>query len=327
MAGGFILILGAIIFNGSFIAPFKTERIAKLSLDPIVFQLYCSIGIFLSCFLCQVFLPVNDKFVAGAGNEFQFSPFALVGGALVMISISASFFAVKNLGLALAQGVFSGAAIITSFLWGLIAFGESPKTVVLSVFGLVLIVAGIFTIAFCKTIADSVFKRRLATEGESDGVALSDQSKNSSSSSATTSVDLESSSANSPPSSSSSTGSFTLGVLWALLTGLAGGSILVPLHYVSASQQGLVFLPAFGVGAIITSSILYLMQRFTAGSLPELHLREALLSGVFSGVLFNVNNICDVGAIPILGYGLAFPLSQCAVFVSGMWGIFVFKVH
>jgi glucose uptake protein GlcU len=49
------------------------------------------------------------------------------------------------------------------------------------------------------------------------------------------------------------------------------------------------------------------------------------LYGILSGVIWNTNNMVAVGAIPVLGYGVVFPIIQCALFVAGMWGIFFFK--
>lgn len=65
MTDGFIFIAIAILFNGSFSVPFKITN-ENFKLDPIVFQLYCSVGVFLSSWLSQAFLPVNDLVVIGS---------------------------------------------------------------------------------------------------------------------------------------------------------------------------------------------------------------------------------------------------------------------
>lgn len=35
--------------------------------------------------------------------------------------------------------------------------------------------------------------------------------------------------------------------------------------------------------------------------------------------------MCQIIAIPALSYSVAYPILQCALFVAGLWGIFVFK--
>ena len=115
------------------------------------------------------------------------------------------------------------------------------------------------------------------------------------------------------------------GILWALVVGLAGGSVLAPLHYVPNDQKGFVFIPSFGIGAIVFSPAVFLFSAWLTSEWPPLHLREALPMGLMSGLLWNIGNILSVVAIPILGYGVAYPFLQCAVLVSGVWGIYVFR--
>lgn len=45
-----------------------------------------------------------------------------------------------------------------------------------------------------------------------------------------------------------------------------------------------------------------------------------------TGVLWNVGNVLSIIAIPILGYCVAYPIMQCAVFIAGIWGIGLFQV-
>ena len=47
--------------------------------------------------------------------------------------------------------------------------------------------------------------------------------------------------------------------------------------------------------------------------------------GILSGFIWNIQNICVIGAIPRIGYGIAFPVAQCAIFVGGSWGIWLFN--
>jgi glucose uptake protein GlcU len=53
----------------------------------------------------------------------------------------------------------------------------------------------------------------------------------------------------------------------------------------------------------------------------SLFARESMVMGILAGCLWNCGNICAVLAIPVLGYGLAFPIVQCSILVAGVWGL------
>ncbi len=63
--------------------------------------------------------------------------------------------------------------------------------------------------------------------------------------------------------------------------------VLVPLHYVNASETGLIFLPAFGVGAAITAPLLlfYSVASSKSKQWPQFHVKKTLLMGVLSGLV------------------------------------------
>ena len=52
---------------------------------------------------------------------------------------------------------------------------------------------------------------------------------------------------------------FIRGIFWSCVVGIFGGSILAPMHYIPQAKQSLVlFLPSFGLGALLTSPVLVL---------------------------------------------------------------------
>lgn len=323
---GYFFISMAVFFNGTFGVPFKYAA-SSMQLHPAIFQFYAAVGVFLSSWLSQCFLPLNSEVVDGASNSFEFVSFALIAGGLFVCSVFSAFQAFERLGLALAQGIIGGSAVLISFFWGVVVFGETPRRPSYAGSGLVLILAGVFGIAFCQNFA-AYIDRQLWPSDSSRGVEeallapITDDKSN-----------LEDASDRQEEGKNEKLSIWHWGVVWAFLTGSLGGSILVPLHYVGSAQQGLVFLPSFGCGAIIVSPLIVLAVCVSRGawsfgllrSLPQCHVRETMAWGVFSGVLWNINNVFAIAAIPLIGYSLAFPLSQCSIFVSGMWGIFLFK--
>ena len=117
---------------------------------------------------------------------------------------------------------------------------------------------------------------------------------------------------------------FAVGVFWAIVTGAFGGSILVPLNYAPPEASGLAFLPSFGIGTMIAAPVVAAAWFAREGAVPETHWRVTLPIGIISGTLWNISNVLAIVAIPQLGYAVAYPILQCALFVAGIWGIVIF---
>jgi len=58
---------------------------------------------------------------------------------------------------------------------------------------------------------------------------------------------------------------------------------------------------------------------------PVWNVKKILLPGILGGLGWNVGNFASIYATINLGYTVGFPLSQCALLVSGFWGILLFK--
>ena len=214
--------------------------------------------------------------------------------------------------------------MVVSYLWGVVVFGEIPRQRGLSLFGLFLLVVGVLGIAFCQSVARNlvVLQRRLRTRlfstsvrdvlettalrGEDEVASLGEND-----------IILR-------EAGTLEDFRFAKGVLWACSVGLFGGSILAPMHYVPPEEQGLVFLPSFGIGAMVLSPIIFYLHVWFSGAAPPLHLREALATGLLSGTIWNIGNVLSMIAIPAISYGVAYSIMQCAILISGIWGIYFF---
>eukprot|EP00656_Telonema_subtile_P004427 TRINITY_DN12014_c0_g1_i2.p1 TRINITY_DN12014_c0_g1~~TRINITY_DN12014_c0_g1_i2.p1 ORF type:complete len:255 (+),score=79.55 TRINITY_DN12014_c0_g1_i2:87-851(+) len=122
----------------------------------------------------------------------------------------------------------------------------------------------------------------------------------------------------------------SLGIIFALMVGLAGGTVLVPAHYVPDKYAGLAFVPSQGIGAGIFAIIVPVIYFASTGELTkmgvaDLKLGSCFLPGLLSGLVWNIGNIASIWAIPRLGYSVAYPILQCALLFSALWGVFVFK--
>jgi glucose uptake protein GlcU len=304
------------IFNGSFAALFKTKKMVALDIHPMVFQLYACGGIFVSSWLVLPFLSSNpdlfqdddDDDEHHVGDTFRLSGYGVVAGFLFVLAVSGSFNAVHDIGVALAQGIWAGGAMVVSYLWGLVVFNQVPSNVGLSFVGLLLLVVGVLGIALSDKIARHIEHTYRISAGGSSNESVPLRSEVS-----------ESSGERDPER-------YLRGVLWACSVGVSGGSILAPLHYVPPEKRGLIFLPSFGIGTLVLSPLVFYAYTFSTGTTPPpLHAKQALLTGLLSGLVWNIGNLLSIIAIPAIGYGVAYPIMQCAVLVSGMWGIYAFK--
>lgn len=86
------------------------------------------------------------------------------------------------------------------------------------------------------------------------------------------------------------------GLLLSVLTGMLGGSVLVPLKL--SESTGLSFLPSFGVGAILAASLIatVAVKGGTAKTPPGDAIVATAAAGIFSGCLWNCGNILSAYA-------------------------------
>lgn len=319
---GLVCAVLSALFNGSFAALFKTKKMVELDVHPMVFQLHCCCGIFISSWFVLPFLLKNPVLLhdESVGDTFALSGYGIVAGFLFVLAVSGSFNAVHDIGLALAQGIWGGGAMVVAYLWGLLVFDQVPAHLGLSFLGLLLLVVGVLGIALSDKIAKTLMQGRTTNE---ESLSLMPPRGDDSTNEGYEAVCISS------EKNTSNVGSnkkYLRGVLWACSVGVSGGSILAPLNYVNPQKQGLVFLPSFGIGTMILSPLAFHTYVYLTGtSPPPLHVRQALITGLLSGLVWNIGNLLSIVAIPAIGYGVAYPMMQCAILVSGMWGIYCFQ--
>ena len=271
MAGlGYLLGALSAVFNGSFASIFKTEKVAAVNLDPMLFQLYVSAGVFLSSFVVIPFLGYNPDLSGkpAAGTDLVFEPLGLVAGALFVLAISFSFLAVCNVGVALGQGVWGGIAIIVSYIWGVVAFSNPIGSPLLAAIAMLLLCSGVFGIAFCEAIGNQLCSQ--------DG----DASNSIEAGGATQSFEVTTTESDSTEGGHA--GNRVLGMIYASCVGFCGGSILAPMHYVPVAHSGLAFVVSFGIGAMVASPLVAAFAFMLKREIPPLHLAATLPAGILS---------------------------------------------
>lgn len=316
---GLLLAVVSAFFNGTFS---MLGKLLKEEPDPIIFNTMLCMGVFVSGLLTIPFFPL----VAEEGDSnFPLGwtwPGALAGALLVGATLF-SFIAIPLAGLATAAATWSCSAIVVAFLWG--AFGpegisQESKSLPLAILAIVILVLGAVILNLKDQLAALISSGQAASASQ-QGLELSfDPQQNG---------DADSSGAggsNKP-----------LGILSALTVGIFGGSILVPSHYVRKELQGLPLLPSFGCGAAVVGILVALiywvfikkepLSLKSDSALAHALRREVVLSGMFSGLLWNISNVAQVLAMDKfhMPYGVSYPILQCGLLIAGVWGIYVFK--
>jgi hypothetical protein len=128
-----------------------------------------------------------------------------------------------------------------------------------------------------------------------------------------------------------------LGMLSAMFCGIWGGSILAPMKWCKSDVKGVGYLISFAIGASLVTLWLWIMRygyyihkygspRAAYEQLPSFHFRAMWKVGGLCGLLWSIGNFFSLYSVLYLGEGVGYPLVQTSIFVSGLWGIFYFKV-
>lgn len=214
---------------GTFAMPMKMEAVVRAELHPAIFQLYISIGIFASSWLV---LAVED---------FEFTWWGLPATIIWTCGSCFSILAIKSLGMALGQGIWSGFVGLVSFFWGYYGHHLFPdafhpvhmRSSGLAAGGLVLLILGVGGLA------------AIGGSGGAEDEAAAVQGHGSIADKKVPFLSEGSVQGKPPSSPPPSRTKFLFGVLMALLTGVFGGSTLVPLKFAHFSGQHSVKIATF----------------------------------------------------------------------------------
>lgn len=130
---GLLAALGAAVFWGSYMVPFKHSGVSNLKL----FQALIAFGIGLSGFVISLIL----------GYPITLNSYGLLSGVLWALANILGLSAVSNLGLSRAVPLMSSLVVIFSFLWGAVVFKELPSGVAVGALGILLIVLGVVVVS------------------------------------------------------------------------------------------------------------------------------------------------------------------------------------
>lgn len=309
---GYIGVAVAVLFFGSFGVPLKTKAVQDANVDPVIFQIYYSISIFASSWIVLSY------------NHFVFTPYGIAGASLWVPASILSIAAINHLGMSVAVGMWAGVTIVVSFLWGAIAFPHENKvhSIPIAATALFMLVTGILGLSLSNT----PYVKNIGRSKSSGNIVGSYKSQPDE---GDVSPLLTQSGRyvyiNTTVSPNQPKKRPIVGVVCALLLGIMNGSLMVPLHYVPKEAQGIVYIVSFGIGVIIVTPVIALIYFIALRKRPVFHLRVALVPGLITGLIWNIGNFGSIYATLHLNLTIGYPLTQLALVISGLWGLFVFK--
>eukprot|EP00899_Mesostigma_viride_P017118 jgi/Mesvir1/25407/Mv01441-RA.1 len=319
---GGIAVLGSILFFGSFGVPIKSPAVIAAKVDPIVYQAYKTFACFATCWLVLIY------------TDLKFTKWGFVGAAIWVVNGTCAIVAIRWAGLSVAQSLWSGLSIFVSFLWGAYVFAEPIVDMPLTLLALAFMAAGMAGLAIAASSkprqrsphdGDSLLRRELDSSGDEKGHPAGGKR-------GAALRKLE----EGKPLLRDSFGKqadkdhrFAQGLALAAYVGVANGSFMTPLKYANTEVKGVEYLVSFGVGAFVVTAVLLLAYftglRMMGRPVPDFQFRVAAKPALTTGLLWSVGNFCSIYATQYLGMAVGWPLVQCQLLVSGLWGIFYYE--
>jgi len=313
-AGQYGLLTGLACLAPTFVGNGIHSTFAKLAgptTSSWVYTFYLACGLFLS----------GTVLVALLGERLEVSIPGLLGGGLLSASVTLYINAIMLVGIIWTDMLVASIATLTSFLWGKLYFGEPSADFGMALLGLVLLLLG--TCSLSVLLASRV--RTLPTPARTAASAAEAEDAD------------------------AGMGKVVLGLTCTALAGVAGGSCFPINKLQPASQQGISFVWAQGLGVLlaqggVTLVALGLDVLAAAGAKPESALEPSETpSGLVRGrwearrilhlalaqgaILGCVNVTTTVAGLSPLGMAVAQPVREAGHSISVLIGSLAFREY
>ena len=148
---GLLFAIISMICNGSFSSFNKLPKVQASNINPQVFNLYFIFGVIISSISVYIALIIMNEPV-------EFTYLGVISGFCLSICGVTTFAAIKYIGLSIGVTIWSGTAILVSFIQGFIA-GTKANNLWIAIFGCLLLIIGIIGVGF----SDKIVKKLCST--------------------------------------------------------------------------------------------------------------------------------------------------------------------
>ena len=167
---GLIFAIVSMICNGSFSSLNKLPKVQASNVNPQVFNLYFITGVIISSISVYIVLiAMNDT--------VEFTYLGVISGFCLSVCGVTTFAAIKYIGLSIGVTIWSGTAILISFIQGFLA-GTKAENLWIAIIGCVLLIFGIIGVGFSdKIVAKLCNKKGYNQTGPEHAQLLNDDQK------------------------------------------------------------------------------------------------------------------------------------------------------
>mmetsp|Transcript_24331 Transcript_24331/g.57832 ORF Transcript_24331/g.57832 Transcript_24331/m.57832 type:complete len:397 (+) Transcript_24331:204-1394(+) len=280
--------LAALCF-GSYTVPMKGEVATRVDVDPLVFQTYKAVAVFVTSLLLVAFCNLMHGTHPDSFDYWSFADFthwAFVSAIFWVPGGTAGVFAVRRAGLAISTGLWSCVIILLSYLWGVLIFHEKQESAVGAVGAVLLMCVGLIGIAHFSSIEvrpgldqaraapRSVEECRPACSDETtplNGINRANDAQfdlakyphcgKSPRCRKTVRLSFSLSASEAEELLHIDVTRYRLGLFAAVLNGLFAASIMLPLHYAPPNTtKGIGYSMSFGIAAVVVVFIFWTIR-------------------------------------------------------------------
>lgn len=342
--------VGAVLVFGSFALMLKLPSFMAGQVDFVAVQCWIGVGASLGSLLVATFEP------------FQFTWWAVLGSALWAVANCFAVLAIQQVGYAVGVAIWGGGSICVSFLWGALYFDQPVKSAPGSVLALGVLLVGITLAALAQsavpnmiasTLCSARRRRRSPTSAVGNRAArptsqqvyqsgyrapapsMEDPSEVDEGAAALVHAvgdECEYGSLENAPRVQSRFQKRRplLGIGAALIVALINGAVEVPFtKYQNENPRvsAIGYITSFGIGLLMATPAIWAVYSLVirCGRPPDLQVKVAAIPGIVTGLMFAMGNILATWATEYLGDTIGFPITQCALLVTAVWGVLLFK--
>ena len=137
---GILFAIISLLCNGSFSSLNKLPSVVQSKIDPQIFNLYFIFGVICSCILVFIIL-------VGLGETVTVTYLGVISGFLLSLAGITTFASIRHIGLAVGVAIWSGTAILVSFIEGLLVDSKLYSWP-MAIIGVIILLIGITVTSF-----------------------------------------------------------------------------------------------------------------------------------------------------------------------------------